>query len=128
MLKQFTRGEWKVEVTFELAFDDGCNNGFGFPCDFNGKPLPGLTKAAEENLAWCKEHPEKFERAGEIITLKRRVREPDMAVCECFQTFEVFNQYYGACQCPRCGRWYNLFGQELLPPDQWEDDPSESEY
>jgi hypothetical protein len=28
----------------------------------------------------------------------------------------------GANECPHCGQWYNVFGQELLPPDQWEED------
>ena len=41
---------------------------------------------------------------------------------------ELWDQYYGACQCPECGKWYNLFGQSLLPPDCWEEDPSEEEY
>lgn len=28
----------------------------------------------------------------------------------------------GACQCPKCGKWYNIFGQALLDPEFWEDD------
>ena len=41
---------------------------------------------------------------------------------------ELWDQYYGACRCPKCGKWYNLFGQSLLSPDYWEMDPSEEEY
>jgi hypothetical protein len=27
----------------------------------------------------------------------------------------------GACQCENCGQWYNIFGQELIDPEYWED-------
>jgi hypothetical protein len=41
--------------------------------------------------------------------------------CHCGQQFElVRDYYYGAIDCPKCGQWYNMAGQELLPPDEWE--------
>ena len=43
------------------------------------------------------------------------------AICECGKEIELYAQYMGACECPHCGRWHNLFGQELLPPEQWGD-------
>ena len=51
----------------------------------------------------------------------RRYMQPTKVQCECNQHFELTNQYLGACKCPRCGRWYNLFGQELNPPETWEE-------
>ena len=48
--------------------------------------------------------------------------EPDRGICVCGA--EVYldrdNSYLAAVQCPKCGKWYNLFGQELLPPDEWD--------
>lgn len=39
--------------------------------------------------------------------------------CECGEEVELRNEYLGACECPHCGRWHNLFGQELNPPETW---------
>lgn len=36
--------------------------------------------------------------------------------------YELVNQYQGACPCPKCGQWYNLFGQELINPQYWEEE------
>ncbi len=47
--------------------------------------------------------------------------EPRMAVCECGETFPLVAQYLGACECPGCGTWYNVFGQELNPVETWAD-------
>lgn len=30
MLKSYTPSEYRVETAYELTFDDGCGNGFGF--------------------------------------------------------------------------------------------------
>lgn len=129
MLKDLTQREWKTFVRFELVFDDGHNNGFGFPCDANGVVKEEeLQQAAIENLAWCKAHPEKFARFDEVVTIRQEYMEPARGTCVCGATVILEDQYYGACQCPNCERWYNLFGQSLLPPDQWENDPSEDEY
>jgi len=41
--------------------------------------------------------------------------------CECGKESELYSHHLGACQCPYCGRWHNLFGQELIDPYFWED-------
>lgn len=48
--------------------------------------------------------------------------EPRLARCVCGTEFHLVNQYQGACDCPGCGRWYNLFGQSLRDPSEWEED------
>lgn len=128
MLKNYVPPEWKTHEEYELCFDDGFNNGYGFPCDANGNVLPLKCEAARKNLAYCREHPDEFVRAGEILTYRIRYKEPAHGICTCGQDVPLTDEYCGACQCHICGRWYNLFGQELLPPDQWETDPSEEEY
>lgn len=128
MLKNMVRGEYKTSVEYELVFFYDDNGGFGFPCDADGNVFPLKNPAAIENLEWCRQHPEEFSRAGEVVRQKKSWREPDSGDCSCGQHIELFNQFCGACQCPKCGKWYNLFGQELLPPEQWTEDMDEEEY
>ncbi len=130
MLKAYTPATYRTVIEYELAFDDGLNNGFGFPCDRDGKLLESEDQnpEAHENLKFCLAHPEKFDRFNEVVEYRRRIREDARGICSCGEDLELWDQYYGTCQCPNCGRWYNLFGQELLPPDCWEEDPSEEEY
>lgn len=130
MLKAYTPATYRTVTEYELAFDDGHNNGFAFPCDRDGRLLESEDQnpAAHESLKFCLAHPEKFERFNEIAVTRRMVRENAKGICSCGEDLELWDQYYGACQCPSCGRWYNLFGQELLPPERWEADPSEEEW
>lgn len=123
MLKNFIRGEFVEDAGYELIFDDGHGTGFGFPCDTNGNvDLTKLNDMARENLQFCMAHPEKFKRFGEVTVWRVRWREHDRGICHCGQVVELVNEYMGACQCQKCGQWYNLFGQELLPPEDWDMD------
>lgn len=128
MIKDYTPAEYKEKTDYEIAFDDGCNNGFSFPCDKNGNLLEDVPDAARQNHKLCLQHPEKFKRFNTIVEYKYTVKEPAHGTCSCGETVYLYDQYYGACQCPNCYKWYNLFGQELLPPEQWERDPSKVEY
>ena len=121
MLTSIVRGAHITETRYELVFDDGHGNGAGFPCDASGNII-NLRPEAVANLAWCMEHPEKFKRAGEVVEYHRTYKEEDYGICDCGETVYLGNQYMGACQCPKCGKWYNLFGQSLLPPEAWEED------
>ena len=38
------------------------------------------------------------------------------------EKIEMYNAYMGACECPCCGQWYNLFGQSLIDPKYWYED------
>ena len=127
MLKNITPAEWKTSVAFELVFDDGKGNGYAFPCDSKGNLLEGKEKnpIAHANYISCLGKGDKFIRFGEIVERKQRYRENGHGTCLCGAEVELQDAYYGACQCHRCGRWYNLFGQEVLSPDQWEQDSLE---
>lgn len=126
MLENITRAEWKTDYWYELVYDDGANNGYGFPCSADGEPDPQMTDAARENLEWCRNHPEKFVRFGKVVRFSNRYKEPAKGQCSCGQWVDLVDEYLGACQCERCGKWYNLFGQELQSPEYWETDDEEA--
>ena len=128
MLKNYVPVQYYEKIEYEVVFDDGCYNGFGFPCDEDGNLPEDLNDAAKENYKYCMDHPEKFERYNKVIARKYRVRDDAHGTCSCGHEVQLYDAYYGACQCDKCGKWYNLFGQELLPPENWEHDPSEEEY
>lgn len=121
MIKEYVESERKEYTEYELCFDDGANNGFGFPCDKNGNIDTNIHPDAKANYEYCMQHPEKFVRFNKVVKYTRSYREPAHGKCECGEIVILTNDYFGACQCPRCGQWYNLWGQELLPPERWED-------
>ncbi len=117
MIGNYTPSEWKEDVWHELVFDDGHNNGFGFPCSPDGEPM--LNPASKENYDFCMAHPEKFVRYNKVVEYRRRYKENARGTCHCGEQVELYDEYMGACRCFNCGQWYNLFGQELAPPSQW---------
>lgn len=73
---------------------------------------------AEINYLYCLGHPEEYEDKG-IIIEKTSYWEWAKAICECGKEIYLKDTYWGAGQCEYCGRWHNLFGQELLPIEEW---------
>ena len=121
MLKNITKRQRRKieEHVIQFMYDNGC--GFEFPCDEQGTLLPDLTPEARANYEHCMAHPELFPVAWN--SFRRRVRsymEPAVGTCVCGTRVELYGAYMGAEKCPGCGRWYNIYGQELLPPEQWE--------
>lgn len=125
MLKNIVERQRKTVREYSVEFLHDDTSGFSFPCDRDGNLLP-MHECAKANYEECMAHPENWETWNRITKYDRSYTEPAHGTCACVREVELVDQYYGACQC-ECGRWYNLFGQELLPPEQWEDDPSESD-
>lgn len=128
MIRNYVPAEHKTEINFELGFFYDDDGGYAFPCDAAGNVLPLEHDCARKNLEYCLAHPEEFASYNEVRKWENRYTEPAHGTCACGQEVVLTDEYYGACQCHVCGRWYNLFGQELLPPEEWETDPSEDEY
>ena len=116
--KQWTElKEHRLEFPFKGDFKNG---GYSFVCDESGKFLLNQnTKEAYQNYLYCLENKALFPKVL-VQETKRTMFAPAIIQCECKETFELVNMHWGACQCPKCGRWYNLFGQELKSPDLWE--------
>ena len=114
----------EVEYRTEFTDDDGC--GYSFPTDLSGEIIydedPEIAKAQLDNYNYAMSHKERFTKHyAEFVTRKHTVTDNAMGKCVCGETVELYNQYQGACSCPKCGQWYNLFGQSLIDPEYWEE-------
>ena len=112
----------RVEVTeYELVFyvERGC--GLGFPCDENGYiDVEKMYPPARKNYEEAMKHPEQYPYAwNKVEKNTRSYREPASGICNCGNRIELYNEYLGGCECPHCGQWWNLFGQELKNPERW---------
>lgn len=123
MLNNIVRPERRLEVSYGLRFFDDPEGGYEFPCDENGNVfVDKMSPAAKENYEYCLAHPDKYWYAFKKVKEYRRwVKDTPYGTCHCGERVYLINKYMGACQCPRCGQWYNLFGEELLPPSEWGD-------
>lgn len=127
MLKNFVPRTAREEVEYCIEWTDKHGNGFSFPCDEAGNALTEhMTQAGLDNLAYCRANPSKFYFAGTFHTRRYTVHDNAHGTCSCGREVILWNQYQGACEC-ECGKWYNMFGQELNPPEYWEDDDYEEE-
>ena len=126
MLSDYVPSEQKEEIWYEVVYDDGENNGYGFPCDESGNIFP-MSDAANENLSYCKSHSSEFSRSGKVVQYCNTYMELPHGRCKCGSEVFLSGNYYGATEC-ECGRWYNIYGQELMPPENWDIDPNYGEY
>lgn len=97
--------------------------GYNFPCDKYGN----LDETDEYYDTWiksykkCIENPNKYEDRG-IIKETWQYIDNAKALCSCGKRIDLWDQYQGACECPNCNQWYNLFGQALIDPEYWEEE------
>ena len=119
MLTEYTTSQLETSKAYFLVYDDGKGNGFWFPCDKDGNLLSDISDEARENQIFCLHHPEQFTRWNKVVEEEREYYTDPIGVCECGTKFALRDTYCGSCECPSCGKWYNLFGQELLPPEDW---------
>ena len=122
MLRNITPREHKEIIEYRISFryKDDPEAGFSFECDKNGTPhfeYEEARKNYEDSIA----HPERFCVYNRFKVERRSYIEPASGDCICGKRIQLWDQYMGACEC-QCGRWYNLFGQELIHPRYWEDD------
>lgn len=121
MIRNYIPAYYETITEYDIVFDDGEFNGFSFPCDKEGNLLPDIPQEAKDNYKECLEHPERYERFNRVVKSEWRARTNARGTCRCGNEVELYDMYYGSCKCEKCGQWYNLFGQEILPPEQWED-------
>lgn len=123
MAKIVKEREPVVVVEYAREFLDETQAGYSFDCNENGElDLSKLSECAIENYKKCinGDFPE-LEDKG-VVRYERKYTEPAIIQCDCKTEFPLIDSYYGACSCPNCNQWYNLFGQRLNPPEMWEED------
>lgn len=105
--------EYRREFSLKSASGAGCS----FECDERGV-LKEMSTEALENYKYCLEHPREYLDEG---VKKRYVcyEEPTHAICECGKEILLEDHLYGASKCIYCGRWHNMFGQEIKYPSMW---------
>lgn len=113
--------EKRYTERFFQRIGESCGCGFGFACDNDGAPFLNH-EGQRENFEFAVSHPDMFIDCG-VQERISRYTEPARGICACGQEIHLVDEMLGACECPRCGQWYNLFGQDLLPPDKWSDEP-----
>lgn len=137
MIKIISERHREFKTSFELCFDlkgEPAGNGYAFPL-FKGstKVIPckedmetlEYIPCAEEECPWwenyikVKDDRENYEEPY-IHKDSYSWIEPAKAICYCGNEIYLDDEYMGACECPHCGRWYNMFGQELNRPEMWE--------
>ena len=108
----------EIEYSLEYRFRADKNAGYSFPCNEKGEVLE-LSERMKESLNYCQYNSNKF---YEPFVERRRVDyiEPAVGKCECGREVTLEAGFIGAFQC-ECGKWYNLFGQELADPEYWEE-------
>lgn len=138
MLKIISQRHKETHAQFRLQFDlkdEPKGNGYSFPLLKKSKtPVPckeiaplEYIECSEKECSWWKNYlkiKDDREHYNEpyIYTEKREWIEPAKGICHCGETVYLTDEYMGACQCGNCGQWYNMFGQEINNPDEWEDD------
>lgn len=120
IIKERERVE-QISYCHEFWYGTG---GFSFDCDKDGNLLEDLPDCAKENYQKCVEGKgdfAKYKYRG-VIERKHTYSEPAVLKCDCGCEMELTGSYMGADECPKCGQWYNMFGQRLNPPSMWQED------
>ena len=120
MLKIISERTPMKHITYHIEFTDEYGNGFCFNADDNGNIIIE-NEVQRENYELALAHPEKFVHYNELTKRVQHYTEPAHGICKCGQEIALQDEYMGACQCEKCGQWYNLFGQEVLDPEYWND-------
>ena len=109
-----------IDYYIEFTYKDDPNAGFMFPAYSNGDPkLSSMTSEAHANYEKCLTDDRLI--GPEFIKNERTYINPAVGLCSCGKEVVLDADYQGAVRCD-CGRWYNLFGQELRDPEYWEED------
>lgn len=123
-MKTIKERELVITKNYHIVFTfDEDGSGYAFPADSQGKVLLSeMEQPAIDNYNYCMANPEKFPiEWNEFQMYESRYMEPALVECSCGEQFYLTNEYMGAASCPKCGSWYNMFGQSLVHPRYWED-------
>jgi len=123
------RAQTKTVVSYARSFvyADDRGAGFSFPCTAAGKliddKLHPSNPAARANYAACLSGTSNGKAVLDRGVVKREhsYKEPAVIKCACGRNVTLHHDDI-AC---KCGRHYNIFGQELAPRSQWGEETGE---
>lgn len=112
---------------YKLCFDDARvpGSGYAFPCDKDGHILWDdclSPEATQKSFEFCKAHPEKWtpeSQHGQVVEFFTPVRYGICPYCG-GKVYFCGAGYMGAYEC-ECGKWYTAWGQNVRPPEEWDD-------
>ena len=115
--------ERKAETTYDRVFHwkTDAGSGFSFPCDKNGNLL-NLNPAAKEYLEKCLNGTFDVIDDG-ICPYTHSWTEPAEARCHCGHVIQLAS-FTNTCE--KCGRDYNMSGQDLAPRRFWGEEYGET--
>ena len=108
----------KEVKSYFLCYEDADGEGYAFPCDKDGHIHYGEVfdpETTRKRLEFCKSHPERYKRY--VLSTLTSIQ---YGICP-YCGHHV--QFSSSCRAECCGKRYNIFGQEVLPP--WEGTPWE---
>lgn len=109
----------RTDYYIEFRYKDDPEAGYCFPANKDRTiALDKMSPEAIANYENCRTD-ERFTEA-EFTANTYSYTEPAVGRCRCGAEVILESQYLGAVQCG-CGKWYNIFGQELKEPKYWED-------
>lgn len=109
-----------IEYYLEFKYKDDPDAGFCFPATHLGDPdFDRMSDEAIANYQACLTDKRLTEE--EFTKHKWTYMNPAIGICSCGRDVVLECDHAGAVRC-ECGRWYNLFGQELRDPKYWEED------
>ena len=112
-----------IDRYIEFKYKDDPNAGFVFPAKADGEPdFNKMCPEAVANYRSCLMDGRLTE--PEFIVDKRQYINPAVGKCSCGAEVILDSDYAGAVRC-ECGKWYNIYGQELRDPKYWEEDDSD---
>ena len=108
------------EYYINFWYKDDSNAGFCFPATRHGDPdFSKMCQEALANYEACL--TDKRLTEGEFTKHEWTYTNPALGICSCGREVVLECDHSGAVRC-ECGKWYNLFGQELRDPEYWEED------
>lgn len=108
------------EYFIEFKYKDDPDAGFCFPATVHGDPdFNCMSSEALANYEACLTDDHLTE--AEFTKHEWTYMNPALGLCSCGREIVLECDHAGAVRCD-CGKWYNLFGQELIDPKYWEED------
>lgn len=116
-----------TRVEYSRDFDDGKGAGYSFSCDKDGNLSQDLSEESLKNYQDCIEgkHLNLYDIG--IRKWENSYTDPAVGICEkCGKEVSLSDDYCSATEC-ECGEWYTMNGQNIYPPEMWEE-PIEEDY